>query len=60
MLKKKKQNTLDISALETKLININAELTKVTESLEKIVYLNEYQFKSAGLNVKYPKKGDIK
>ena len=34
------------------------ELSRIVEALEKLVYLNEFQLKSAGANIKYPKKED--
>ena len=32
------------------------ELKRIAEAVEKIVYLNEVQLKSAGVTVNYPKK----
>ena len=32
------------------------ELSRIGEALEKLVYLSEFQLKSAGANIKYPKK----
>ena len=54
MLKTKKQKPLDTSDLSTELDKVSAELRKVTASLEKLVYLSEFQLKSAGATITYP------
>ena len=55
MLNQKKQKTLDTSDLSAEVDKVSAELRKVTASLEKLVYLSEFQLKSSGVTIKYPK-----
>jgi len=46
-IKKQKQPSLP---------DLKAELNRIAEALDKLVYLGEFQLKSAGANIKYPQK----
>ena len=44
---------------EPSLTDLKKELNRIAEALDKLVYLGEFQLKSAGANIKYPQKKEV-